>query len=358
MVRSAGSRRAAHGARRRLGARSVFPRARCARCTSAATPRSARSATSSTRTSRSARPAARRHLGKKPHNRGVSMNPVDHPLGGGEGKTSGGRHPVTPVGPADQGLQDAHATSRRTSSSSSGEPSNGASLKKGPFVDDHLMKKVETMNRERDKKVIKTWSRRSTVIPDMVGHTIAVHNGRKFIAGLHLREHGRPQARRVRADPDVQGPQRQEGREDRQAGRRASKRRETTMEATATLRYLKASPQKVRLVADLVRGKKVEEALQHPPLHAQVVREGPGEAPPLGRGQRGEQGGQRRRRRARGLEDLRQRGTAREARPAARRWAAPTRFRSGKAHVTVHVSDEVKAVNERSGGKGRARARK
>ena len=55
------------------------------------------------------------------------------------------------------------------------------SLKKGPFVDDHLMKKVETMNRERDKKVIKTWSRRSTVTPDMVGHTIAVHNGRKFI---------------------------------------------------------------------------------------------------------------------------------------------------------------------------------
>ena len=55
------------------------------------------------------------------------------------------------------------------------------SLKKGPYVDDHLMKKVEAMNRERDKKVIKTWSRRSTVIPEMVGHTIAVHNGRKFV---------------------------------------------------------------------------------------------------------------------------------------------------------------------------------
>ena len=55
------------------------------------------------------------------------------------------------------------------------------SQKKGPFVDGHLAKKVETMNRERDKKVIKTWSRRSTVAPDMVGHTIAVHNGRKFI---------------------------------------------------------------------------------------------------------------------------------------------------------------------------------
>ena len=55
------------------------------------------------------------------------------------------------------------------------------SLKKGPFVDDHLMKKVDAMNREREKKVIKTWSRRSTVVPDMVGHTLAVHNGRKFV---------------------------------------------------------------------------------------------------------------------------------------------------------------------------------
>ena len=55
------------------------------------------------------------------------------------------------------------------------------SIKKGPFVDDHLAKKVEEMNRQRDKKVIKTWSRRSTVIPEMVGHTIAVHNGRKFV---------------------------------------------------------------------------------------------------------------------------------------------------------------------------------
>src|SRR2546430_5188536 len=55
------------------------------------------------------------------------------------------------------------------------------SQKKGPFVDDHLMKKVEAMNRERDKKVVKTWSRRSTIIPDMVGHTLAVHNGKKFV---------------------------------------------------------------------------------------------------------------------------------------------------------------------------------
>ena len=55
------------------------------------------------------------------------------------------------------------------------------SLKKGPFVDDHLMKKVEAMNAAGDRKVIKTWSRRSTVIPEMVGHTLAVYNGKKFV---------------------------------------------------------------------------------------------------------------------------------------------------------------------------------
>ena len=55
------------------------------------------------------------------------------------------------------------------------------SLKKGPFIDTSLLEKIEVMNRGTEKKVIKTWSRRSTVIPEMVGHTIAVHNGRKFI---------------------------------------------------------------------------------------------------------------------------------------------------------------------------------
>lgn len=55
------------------------------------------------------------------------------------------------------------------------------SVKKGPFVDEHLVKKIAAMNQSRQKQVIRTWSRRSTVIPDMVGHTIGVHNGRKFI---------------------------------------------------------------------------------------------------------------------------------------------------------------------------------
>lgn len=55
------------------------------------------------------------------------------------------------------------------------------SLKKGPYIDNHLAKKVAGMNDRNEKKVINTWSRRSTIIPEMVGHTIAVHNGRKFI---------------------------------------------------------------------------------------------------------------------------------------------------------------------------------
>ena len=55
------------------------------------------------------------------------------------------------------------------------------SLKKGPFCDEHLMKKVEKLNESGKKEVIKTWSRRSTIFPQMVGHTIAVHDGRKHV---------------------------------------------------------------------------------------------------------------------------------------------------------------------------------
>ncbi|GAA0380970.1 30S ribosomal protein S19 [Bacillus horti] len=57
----------------------------------------------------------------------------------------------------------------------------GRSLKKGPFVDDHLMKKVEALNETNEKKLIKTWSRRSTIFPDFIGHTIAVYDGRKHV---------------------------------------------------------------------------------------------------------------------------------------------------------------------------------
>ena len=55
------------------------------------------------------------------------------------------------------------------------------SRKKGPFVDDHLIVKVRSLNEDNARRVIKTWSRRSMVVPEMIGHTIAVHNGHKFI---------------------------------------------------------------------------------------------------------------------------------------------------------------------------------
>jgi len=57
----------------------------------------------------------------------------------------------------------------------------GRSLKKGPFADGHLTEKVDAMNDRNEKKVIKTWSRRSTILPTFIGHTLAVHNGKKFI---------------------------------------------------------------------------------------------------------------------------------------------------------------------------------
>jgi len=55
------------------------------------------------------------------------------------------------------------------------------SIKKGPFVDDHLIQKVAALNVKSEKRVIKTWSRRSTIVPEFLGHTIAVHNGKQFV---------------------------------------------------------------------------------------------------------------------------------------------------------------------------------
>ena len=55
------------------------------------------------------------------------------------------------------------------------------SLKKGPYIDPNLMKKISALNESNEKRVVKTWSRRSTIPPDFVGHTLAIHNGNKFI---------------------------------------------------------------------------------------------------------------------------------------------------------------------------------
>src|SRR5215470_15096749 len=144
----------------------------------------------------------------------------------------------------------------------------GRSLKKGPFVDTHLLEKVEVMNRGAEKKVIKTWSRRSTVVPEMVGHTLAVHNGKKFIpvyvtenmVGHKLGEfaptrifkgHTTKVAERAAAAAAT-GP----------GGGGAGRGGELVMiQAEATARYVRTSAQKAGLVLDLIRGKDVNQAL-------------------------------------------------------------------------------------------------
>ncbi len=133
---------------------------------------------------------AARWRGVRPTVRGVAMNPVDHPHGGGEGRTSGGRHPVTPWGVPTKGYKTRKnkrtdgfiVRRRRQEVTAEGRGLTvPRSLKKGPFIDLHLLKKVEAAVESNDRRPIKTWSRRSMISPDMVGLTIAVHNGRQHV---------------------------------------------------------------------------------------------------------------------------------------------------------------------------------
>src|SRR5256886_818413 len=144
----------------------------------------------------------------------------------------------------------------------------GRSLKKGPFVDTPLLEKIEVMNRGSEKKVIKTWSRRSTVIPEMVGHTLAVHNGKKFIpvyvtenmVGHKLGEfaptrifkgHTTKVAERAAAAAAAR----------RRRAKSEGLKAKAMIEAQATSKYIRTSAQKAGLVLDLIRGKDVNRAL-------------------------------------------------------------------------------------------------
>jgi hypothetical protein len=143
-----------------------------------------------------------RWLGRRPHNRGVAMNPVDHPMGGGEGRTSGGRHPCSPWGQLSKGKKT--RTNKATTSSSSRTEvrrSDGSTQsKKGPFVDDHLAGEGRQGGQAaNDRKMIKTWSRRSTITPEFVGLHLRRAQRPEVHHRVRHREHGRPQARRVRA---------------------------------------------------------------------------------------------------------------------------------------------------------------
>jgi small subunit ribosomal protein S19 len=135
------------------------------------------------------------------------------------------------------------------------------SLKKGPFVDTPLLEKLESLNRANEKKVIKTWSRRSTVVPEMVGHTMAVHNGKKFIpvyvtenmVGHKLGEFAPTRSFRGHTTKTEKG-----------GGFGAGRRRQVVVmaiEAQATARGIRTSAQKAGLVCELIRGKNVNQAL-------------------------------------------------------------------------------------------------
>ena len=134
------------------------------------------------------------------------------------------------------------------------------SLKKGPFVDDHLLKKVDALNEKGEKKVIKTWSRRSTIIPEMVGHTIAVHDGRKHVpvyvteamVGHKLGEFSPTRTFRYHAGMEKQAT----GSALMAFGTKTNERPGTR----ASVRYLRVSAYKAREVLDLIRGLHVDDA--------------------------------------------------------------------------------------------------
>ena len=158
-------------------------------------------------------------------------------------------------------------------------------LKKGPFIDDHLRVKVEALNARNEKKVIKTWSRRSTILPEMVGHTIAVHNGRKFIpvyiteqmVGHKLGEFAPTRTFKghavkaalekaaAAAAPARGASAAAAGAAPAGEGHRRWRRQLTgtgQIEGMANARFVRVSPQKARLVIDLIRGQRAEDALQ------------------------------------------------------------------------------------------------
>ena len=127
------------------------------------------------------------------------------------------------------------------------------SIKKGPFVAPELFKRVEELNKAGDKKVLKTWSRSSTIFPSFVGHTIAVHDGRRHVpvyitedmVGHKLGEFAPTRTFRGHSGSKTTNAMKEDAR---------------TMEARAYLKYLRISPRKVVILCDLIRGKDIKTA--------------------------------------------------------------------------------------------------
>ena len=127
---------------------------------------------------------------KRPNQRS-SNNPVDHPHGGGEGKTSGGRSPVSP-GSISKRIknQKTKRSDKLIISRRKKRNNNDQICLKGPFVHPSLLKKIDKLKDAPNKKPIKTWSRNSTIIPDFVGHSFMIHNGKSFIP-INISKNGR-----------------------------------------------------------------------------------------------------------------------------------------------------------------------
>ena len=249
----------------------------------------------------------------------------------------------------------------------------GRSLKKGPFVDTHLLEKIEVMNRGAEKKVIKTWSRRSTVIPEMVGHTLAVHNGRKFIpvyvtenmVGHKLGEfaptrlfkgHTTRVAEKGRGGgaPGAAGRPARRRRRPARGGAKPAGGELVMIQAHATARYVRTSAQKAGLVlgSDSRQGR--QPRARDAQVHAQGDRRRHRQGAALGDRERAEQGRlQRRRRPAVRVGVLRESGAVAETRASG---ADGPRVPRAEADGAPHRARVGAAGEDRRGG-GRRRRR-
>ena len=132
-----------------------------------------------------------RWLGRRPHVRGVVKNPIDHPHGGGEGRSPIGRARDQLILGENRLLERKHVNQQNTAVSIyfvrvaklkvNINYLHDTFFKKGPFVASYIMEKVEAMNASGKKDTIQTWSRTSTILPNMIGHTFAVYNGRQHV---------------------------------------------------------------------------------------------------------------------------------------------------------------------------------
>ena len=130
----------------------------------------------------------------------------------------------------------------------------GRSVKKGPFTDTHLEAKIAVLTAANEKKVVRTWSRRSTILPEFVGHTVAVHNGKKFIPVYVTENMVGHKLGEFSPTRTFKGHSVKAATEKCRSRPKSRQVKEDCMEAKAEARYIRVSPQKARLVVDLIRG--------------------------------------------------------------------------------------------------------